>query len=206
LNNNWIFPHKSVYLSLGVSHVEIRYDKKMPCDENHKISFNMTISNAKSLTLGNPVIYLWTALFVAGNVLFPQLCHMMPDGGKALLPIMLFTLIAAARFGIYAGLMTALLSPLASFLIFGTPEGTILAAVLTKSMVIALVFGLWKSSGRTFNYGIMLLLILGVQLFCFVIEGAFMSGFATAWSDLLLSWPGMLLQLLGGMFVVKYWK
>ena len=166
----------------------------------------MTISNAKSLTLGNPVIYLWTALFVAGNVLFPQLCHMMPDGGKALLPIMLFTLIAAARFGIYAGLMTALLSPLASFLIFGTPEGTILAAVLTKSMVIALVFGLWKSSGRTFNYGIMLLLILGVQLFCFVIEGAFMSGFATAWSDLLLSWPGMLLQLLGGMFVVKYWK
>jgi len=166
----------------------------------------MTISNVKLLTLGNPAIYLWTTLFVAGNVLFPQLCHLVPDGGKALLPIMLFTLIAAVRFGIYAGLLTAVLSPLASFLIFGTPEGVLLAAVLTKSLVIALVFGLWKFSGRTFNYGSMLLMIIGIQLFCFVIEGALMFNFATAWSDLLLSWPGVLLQLLGGMLAVKYWK
>ena len=166
----------------------------------------MTLSNVKSLTLGNPAIYLWTTLFVAGNVFFPQLCHLVPAGGKALLPIMLFTLIAAVRFGIYAGLLTAVLSPLASVLIFGTPEGAILSAVLVKSLVIALVFGLWRSSGRTFNYGNMLLLILGVQLFCFVIEGAFMFGFAVAWSDLLLSWPGILLQLLGGVLVVKYWK
>lgn len=166
----------------------------------------MTTTQVKALTPANPIIYLWTTLFVAGNLLLPQFAHMMPLGGKALLPIMFFTLIASARFGVWAGLLTAVLSPLASWFVFGTPEGMLLAAVLTKSLVIALVFGLWKSSGRRFTLLNTALMVVGVQLFCFALEGAFMFGFAAAWNDLLISWPGMLLQFAGGVLVSRYWK
>ena len=161
---------------------------------------------AKTLTMSRPAVYGWSALFVAANVLFPQLCHLTPWGGKALLPIMLFTLVAAMRFGIGCGLLTAVASPLISALIFGMPSGMLLAAVWVKSLVIALVFGLWRESGRAFTLPIIVLLVLFCQLFCLLTEGGLMFGWAVSWSDLLISWPGMLLQVLTGWIVVKYWK
>ena len=37
--------------------------------------------------------YLAVALFVAGNILLPQLCHLVPQGGIRWLPIYFFTLV-----------------------------------------------------------------------------------------------------------------
>ena len=31
--------------------------------------------------------YLFALLFIAGNIVLPQLCHMIPQGGLILLPI-----------------------------------------------------------------------------------------------------------------------
>ncbi len=144
-------------------------------------------------------VWLWTTVFVAGNLLFPQVCHLFPTGGKAMLPIMLFTLVASVRFGLWCGLATAVLSPLASVLIFGVPAGAILTAVAVKSVVIALAFGLWRQYKGGFSIAALVSLVIGVQLVCFVFEGAALFGFAASWSDLLVSWPGMSLQLIAGM-------
>ncbi len=57
--------------------------------------------------------YGFCLLFIAGNILLPQLCHLIPDGGKILLPIYFFTLIAGYKFGLKVGLLTAVLSPCA---------------------------------------------------------------------------------------------
>ena len=54
--------------------------------------------------------YLFVFLFVAGNIILPQLCHLIPDGGKMFLPIYFFTLIASYKYGVKVGLMTAVLS------------------------------------------------------------------------------------------------
>jgi hypothetical protein len=62
--------------------------------------------------------YLFVALFVLGNLLLPQLCHLIPNGGKILLPIYFFTLIASYKFGIKVGLMTAVLSPIINSILF----------------------------------------------------------------------------------------
>lgn len=163
-------------------------------------------ANVKTLTLGQPAVYLWSALFVAANVLFPQLCHLVPWGGKALLPIMLFTLVAAVRFGVGCALLTAVASPLVSTLLFGMPSGMMLGAVLAKSAVIALVFGLWKETHRAFTLPAIVLLVLFCQAFCFLTEGGLMFGWETSWADLLISWPGMSLQVLAGWLVIRYWK
>ena len=53
-----------------------------------------------SLGYGQAKTY-WTAfLFVAGNVLLPQLCHLFPLGGVRWLPIYFFTLVGAYKYRI----------------------------------------------------------------------------------------------------------
>ena len=56
--------------------------------------------------------YLAAALFAAGNIALPQLCHLVQLGGPTMLPIYFFTLVGAYKYGWRAGLLTALASPL----------------------------------------------------------------------------------------------
>lgn len=55
--------------------------------------------------------YLAAALFVAGNIVLPQICHLVPQGGLRWLPIYFFTLVGAYKYGWRVGLLTAVLSP-----------------------------------------------------------------------------------------------
>ena len=43
--------------------------------------------------------YLAAALFVAGNIVLPQICHLVPQGGLRWLPIYFFTLVGAYKYG-----------------------------------------------------------------------------------------------------------
>ena len=79
-----------------------------------------------SLNFRQAKTYWFTLLFVAGNLILPQLCHLIPQGGLILLPIYFFTLIAAYKFGIRVGLLTAVLSPLANSALFEMPAAAVL--------------------------------------------------------------------------------
>ena len=48
-----------------------------------------------SLDYSNVKTYFAAVLFILGNLVLPQLCHLIPQGGLTLLPIYFFTLIAA---------------------------------------------------------------------------------------------------------------
>ena len=52
--------------------------------------------------------YMYAAIFIAGNILFPQLAHLMPQGGLIWLPIYFFTLVGAYKYGWRIGLLTAI--------------------------------------------------------------------------------------------------
>lgn len=43
--------------------------------------------------------YLTAALFIAGNILLPQLCHLVHFWGHTRLPIYFFALIGACKYG-----------------------------------------------------------------------------------------------------------
>ncbi len=165
-----------------------------------------TITLSPALTLRKSAAWLWAAAFVAGNILFPRLCHIVPEGGKIMLPIMLFTVIGTVRFGLWCGLLTAIASPLASVAIFGMPTGDILTAVFVKSVALALAFGLWREWKGGYSVAALLLLVTGCQAACFPLEGALLFGMQASWHDLAISWPGMLLQFVSAVTVVKYWK
>lgn len=74
-----------------------------------------------SLEYSEAKTYLATALFLAGNIVLPQLFHTIRLGGPTWLPIYFFTLVGAYKYGWRAGLLTALASPVANALLFGMP-------------------------------------------------------------------------------------
>ena len=90
-----------------------------------------------SLDYRDAKTYLAAALFVAGNIVLPQICHLVPQGGLRWLPIYFFTLVGAYKYGWRAGLLTALASPVANALLFGMPAAAALPAIVLKSVLLA---------------------------------------------------------------------
>jgi hypothetical protein len=147
--------------------------------------------------------YLFALLFIAGNMLLPQLCHLVPNGGLMLLPIYFFTLIAAYKYGFWVGLLTALLSPLANCLLFGMPPVTALPAILIKSALLAGVAAYAAHRYGKLTIWILLGVVLLYQVLGTAFEWAIVQNFHDALQDFHDGLPGMLVQVVGGYFQLK---
>lgn len=149
--------------------------------------------------------YGLATLFIAGNILLPQLCHLIPQGGLMLLPIYFFTLIGAYKYGLTVGLLTAVLSPIVNNLLFGMPPVPMLPAILVKSIVLALAAALIASRvGRVTLLGVALA-VLAYQGIGTIAEWAITGSAATALHDIRIGFPGILIQVFGGWAVLS-WK
>ena len=123
-----------------------------------------TTAKLYSLSLSNTKTYLFAAIFVLGNLLLPQLAHLVPQGGPIFLPIYFFTLIAAYKYGIHVGLLTAILSPLANHLLFGMPPSAVLPAIIVKSVVLAIAAAMAaKHFGKVSFLGILLAILASAK-------------------------------------------
>lgn len=149
--------------------------------------------------------YALVALFVAGNLLFPALVHSIPRGGLIFLPIYFFTLIAAARYGLWAGVATALLSPLANHLLTGMPPLAVLDTILVKSTALALVAALVTRQTKQISLGSLALVIVGYQLLGGLYEALKAGSVSAALGDWILGWPGLVIQLVVGGAVLGLW-
>ena len=147
--------------------------------------------------------YLFVLLFVAGNIILPQLCHLIPDGGKMFLPIYFFTLVASYKYGVKVGLMTAVLSPIINSLLFGMPALALLPAILTKSVVLALAASFVANKTHKISIVNLLIVVLTYQCVGTLAEWAMTSSFYVAIQDFRLGIPGMVLQLFGTYFLLK---
>lgn len=149
--------------------------------------------------------YLTALLFVMGNVVLPQLCHLVPQGGMIFLPIYFFTLIGAYKFGWRVGVLTALFSPLVNSVLFGMPAVALLPVILVKSTLLALAAAWVASRLRAWNLFFQLVLVvLAYQLLGGLFEWAWTGSLASALQDWRLGMPGMCLQIIGGYLFVKY--
>lgn len=165
----------------------------------------MIVSQFKQLNLSavNVKTYLFATLFVAGNIILPQLCHLIPDGGKIFLPIYFFTLIASYKFGLKVGLLTAVLSPLCNHLLFGMPPAGMLPVLLAKSSLLA-VAGAWvayKSQAVSILH--IAVVVLAYQIAGGLAEWLLTSSWTAALQDFEIGFPGMLLQVVLGWLTLK---
>ncbi|MDR0602701.1 MAG: ECF transporter S component [Bacteroidales bacterium] len=147
--------------------------------------------------------YLFATLFIIGNIVLPQLCHLLPNGGLMWLPIYFFTLIAAYKYGIGVGLLTAILSPLINSLFFGMPPIPSLPIILTKSILLAVsgAYAAHRWGGISF-LGIFLA-VLAYQFVGLTVEWGITGNFFHALQDIRIGYPGLLVQILGGYLLLR---
>lgn len=162
-----------------------------------------TTAKLYNLSLTDTKTYLFATAFIVGNLLLPQLAHLIPQGGFILLPIYFFTLIAAYKYGIQVGLLTAVFSPLVNSLLFEMPIVSVLPIIIIKSVLLAVAAALAaKYFGKVSLLGI-LIAIFAYQIIGTTIEWAIVKDFMAAVQDFRLGIPGMLIQLFCGYFVLK---
>lgn len=117
-----------------------------------------------SLSYGQTKTYQVAGLFLLGNIVLPQLAHLLPQGGITWLPIYFFTLVGAYKYGWKAGLLTALLSPLVNSALFGMPAATALPVILVKSVLLAFAAGYAATRFRKASLWMLAAVVLGYQL------------------------------------------
>lgn len=147
--------------------------------------------------------YLLAAAFIIGNLLLPQLLHFLPQGGPVWLPIYFFTLVGAYRYGWKVGLLTAIASPVVNSLLFGMPAAAALPLILIKSVALAVTAGLLAQRFRKVTLWSILLVIMAYQTIGVAAEWIMSGALSVALTSLRISIPGLLVQLIGGYFVIR---
>lgn len=147
--------------------------------------------------------YIVACAFAVGNIVLPQLFHLIPKGGMIFLPIYFFTLVGAYKYGWKVGLLTAFLSPVANSLLFGMPTLAVLPAILLKSVLLALGAGFVASRCRKATLLLLTAVVLAYQVAGTMGEWAICRDFALAVQDFRIGLPGMALQVIGGWIVIN---
>lgn len=148
--------------------------------------------------------YVVAALFAAGNIALPQLCHLVHMGGPIWLPIYFFTLVGAYRYGWRVGLLVAAASPMANMALFGMPEPIALPGIMFKSVLLAL-FAYWAAiqTNNRVSLWVLAVVVLAYQVVGTLGEWLLTGNFFTAVQDFRIGVPGLLLQVFGGYLLLR---
>ena len=160
-----------------------------------------TLASGK-YTFSNYRTYLAALAFIRGNILVPQLCHLIPSGGLIFLPIYFFTLVGAFVCGWKVGLLTAVLSPVVNCLLFGMPPVASLPAILVKSLTLVLAVAIVSKKMR-FSFLSVVIAVLAYQVVGMTVEFFMDFNLLHALQDIRIGWPGILIQMVGGYLVIK---
>jgi len=154
------------------------------------------------LSLAEGRFWLATGAMVLGNLLLPLALHQIPDGGRMFQPIFFFTLVAGWRFGAQAGLLTALVSPLANHFLTGLPPFALVPDLVLQSALLGALASLAAVRHPRPTVALLALVVFLHQLLC--LPAATITAGGKACLDLVrLHLPGIVLQVLGGCVVLR---
>ena len=147
--------------------------------------------------------YFWAAVFILSNLVLPQVCHLIPQGGVMLAPLSFVIIAGAYHFGWKPALLAAVLSPLVNHYATGMPAWGVLQVMTIKLIVLALVAGLAAQYFRKATLPILAGVVIAAEIFGGLGELALTGGIAATIADFTIGWPGLLLQILGTYFICK---
>ena len=147
--------------------------------------------------------YLWSAVFILCNLVLPQVCHLIPQGGVMLAPLSFVILAGAYHFGWKPALLAAALSPLVNHFATGMPAWDVLQVMTVKLIILALVAGLAAQHFRKATLPILAGVVMAAEVLGGLGELALTGGIAATIADFTIGWPGLLLQIAGTYLIYK---
>lgn len=147
--------------------------------------------------------YFFVSLFAIGSLILPQLCHLIPSGGRMFLPIYFFTLVSSYKFGMKVGVATAILSPVLNSALFAMPPAAALPVILIKSFLLAVIASYVASECKRLSLLHLVFVVAVYQIAGSAIEWQITQNWSAATADLTVGIPGMLVQVFGGWWLLK---
>ena len=163
-----------------------------------------TTARLYTLNFDEAKTYLWATVFVACNLVLPQVFHLIPQGGVIFSPLSLVILVGAYKFGWKTGLLTALLSPVVNHLLTGMPAAEVMPVMALKLAVLAMVAGLAAQHFKTVSLPLLIGVILVSEAIGCLGEFALTGGIEATIADFTIGWPGLLLQVIGAWLILKF--
>lgn len=166
----------------------------------------MNISNSpvQCLTYRDYSTWIIATALVAGNIILPQIVHLIPQGGLIWLPIYFFTLVGAYKWGWQVGILTALLSPTLNHLFFGMPSSSVLPVIIMKSSVLAVSASIAARVAAKVSIVPIAMAIIAYQLVGGIAELVWTGSAEAALQDIRIGIPGLVVQLFGSYILLKY--
>ena len=159
---------------------------------------------SSNLSLKKIELYTFTLLFSAGNLIFPFICHSIPNGGKIFLPLFFFTLIASYKFGFRTGLLTAILSPLLNNLLFGNPPSAMLFDIISKSILLAFAASFISNKTKKVSLLLLTIVVLFYQFTGSLTQLIITGSVQRVYSSFQIGIPGMLIQIILGFLLLVF--
>ena len=157
-----------------------------------------------TLSYSEAKTYMCAAIFVACNLVLPQVFHLIPQGGIIFAPLSLVILAGAYKLGWRVGLIAALASPLVNHLLTGMPEWNVLPVMTFKLVALALVAGFTAQHFKLVTLPLLIGVVLVAELIGGLGELALTGGIEATVQDFTVGWPGLLLQVIGAYLFCKF--
>ena len=148
--------------------------------------------------------YLWATVFVACNLVLPQVFHLIPQGGIIFSPLSLVILAGSYKLGWRVGLIAALVSPLVNHLLTGMPAWNVLPVMTLKLAVLALIAGFTAQRFKKVTLPLLIGVVLATKLIGGLGELALTGDISATIQDFTVGWPGLLMQVIGAYLICKY--
>ena len=179
---------------------------KLENRQKQEIKDMQTTTSVKLYSLEYKDIKTWlfAMAFVVGNIVLPQMFHLVPKGGLTWLPIYFFTLVGAYKYGWRVGLLTAVFSPLINSALFGMPPVAALPAIVMKGVLLAVAASVAASRYKKSSLPLLAGVVLAYQVVGTLGEWALCGSLVSAMQDFRIGVPGMLLQVIGGWAVINF--
>ena len=163
-----------------------------------------TTARLYTLNFDEVKTYLWATVFVACNLVLPQVFHLIPQGGIIFSPLSLVILVGAYKFGWKTGLLAAVLSPLVNHLITGLPAWDVLQVMTLKLVILAMVAGLAAQHFKTVSLPLLIGVVLVSKAIGCLGEMLLTGGIEATIADFTIGWPGLLMQVIGAWLILKF--
>lgn len=163
-----------------------------------------TSTKLYTLNYNEAKTYLWAVVFVACNLVLPQVFHLIPQGGIIFSPLSLVILVGAYKFGWRVGLLAAVASPLVNHWLTGLPAWEVLPVMTMKLAILALVAGLTAQHFKKVSLLLLIGVVLVTQLLGGLGELAITGGITATIQDFTMGYPGLLMQIVGAYLICKY--
>ena len=148
--------------------------------------------------------YLWAAVFVACNLVLPQVFHLIPQGGIMFAPLSFVILAGAYKLGWRVGLLAAVFSPLVNHLLTGLPAWDVLQVMTLKLVALAMIAGLTAQYFKKATLPLIIGVVLAAEAIGGLGELLLTGGVDATIQDFTIGYPGLLLQVIGTYLICKY--